>query len=87
VTATMNRPESLMAREKERDPVFAKRLRELRDAANMTQMDLAVRAGIQPMTVSKIERLKMTPTWPMVVKLAAALGVTPDAFLPQKRAR
>ena len=85
MTRTLTAAEPLMSREK--DPVLARRLRELREAAHLTQFELAVRAGVQPMTVSKIERLQMSPTWPTVRKLAEALGVTPDAFLPPKRPR
>lgn len=64
----------------EPDAAFSARLRELRQAADLTQFGLAVKAGIQPNTVARIERGKMHPTWATVRALADALGVTVLAF-------
>lgn len=61
---------------------FGKRLRELRIAASMTQEALGTKAGMRYQAIAKLERGVGEPTWPTVLKLAAALGVEPNDFLP-----
>jgi transcriptional regulator with XRE-family HTH domain len=62
---------------------FAQRLQELRQAAGLTQRQLAARTeGIYFMTISRMERAENEPTWPMVLTLARALGVSVLDFLP-----
>lgn len=60
---------------------FGKRLNSIRVKAALTQSQLADRAGIHIVTVSRLERGHIDPSWTMVKNLAEALGVTPDAFL------
>lgn len=60
---------------------FGTRLRQLREAAGLTQTELGERVGIYYQNIAKYERGAVQPNWPMVISLAAALGVTPDAFL------
>jgi transcriptional regulator with XRE-family HTH domain len=75
--------ESTMA---EKDPAFAGRLKELRQAAGWTQYELGVRSGVQPNTIARLEQGKAGPTWATVRALAKALGVTPNDFMrPAKR--
>ena len=64
---------------------FAAKLREFRLAAGMTQTQLgtAVVPPIPTPHVSRYESGKRLPTWEIVIRFAKALGVTPDAFLPQ----
>jgi transcriptional regulator with XRE-family HTH domain len=60
------------------------RLRALRDAAHLTQPDLAERVGshgIETETVSRYERGMRVPTLPMLSDLAAALGTDLDTLL------
>ena len=64
---------------------FGERLKELREGAKMTQAELAARVGFHRFSVSKLELGAREPTWRTVIDLAAALGVTPDAFLPRRR--
>jgi transcriptional regulator with XRE-family HTH domain len=64
----------------EKDAAFKDRLRELRTAAGVTQLDLAVRAHIQPSTIARLERGAVHPTWATVLALAKALGVEVGAF-------
>lgn len=59
---------------------FGRRLRALRDAAGMTQQELADAAGIHIITVSKLERGKIDPSWTVVLAVATALGVRPNDF-------
>jgi len=68
---------------------FGGRLRELRLARRLTQVQLAERAGMHPQAVVKLERGEREPLWPSVLALAEALGVTVLAFTdrPRKRKR
>lgn len=62
------------------DNHFAGRLRELREAAGLTQQQLAERAGVSARTVSSLEQAVYVATWPTVLALATALGVNTSAF-------
>jgi transcriptional regulator with XRE-family HTH domain len=72
---------------------FAARLRELREARGWSQQELADRAGLHLMTVSRFERDTLKPTWIIALTLAEVLGVDCRAFCeepktqPEKRAR
>lgn len=59
---------------------FGPRLKELRTGAGLTQAALAERCGVRQASVAEYERGTSAPTWPNVVRLALALGTTPDAF-------
>src|SRR5262245_39349137 len=59
---------------------FGKRLRELREQAQLTRAELAERAGLHLQGVVKIERAEREPGWSTVLALAAALGVDCTAF-------
>jgi transcriptional regulator with XRE-family HTH domain len=64
-----------------RPPDFGPRLRELREAAGLTQVQLAERAGLHPQGVVKLERGEREPAWSTVVALCAALDVSCERFL------
>ncbi|HYT92782.1 MAG TPA: helix-turn-helix transcriptional regulator [Gemmataceae bacterium] len=59
---------------------FAGRLKELREAAGLTQQQLAQRAGLHKLSVAKLEQGLREPSWATVQALAAALGVDCQAF-------
>jgi transcriptional regulator with XRE-family HTH domain len=59
---------------------FGVRLRELREAAGMTQQQLAERVGVRWEAVSRWERGVREPLWSNVLALAEALGVDCTAF-------
>ena len=59
---------------------FAGRLKGLREAAGLTQGQLAERAGLNQFGVAKLEQGVREPTWATVQALAAALGVSVEAF-------
>jgi transcriptional regulator with XRE-family HTH domain len=63
-------------------------LRELRVAADLTQQQLADRAGLSWKGVAQWERGVREPGWSNVLALAKALGVTCEAFTqaPAERA-
>ena len=62
---------------------FAQRLKALREAAGLTQAQLAGRADLYPFSVAKLEQGVQEPTWPTVLALARALGVNCLAFVPE----
>lgn len=59
---------------------FAGRLRELREAAGLTQEQLADRAGVKRDAVARWEAGKREPGWSNILALASALGVDCRAF-------
>jgi transcriptional regulator with XRE-family HTH domain len=69
---------------------FGPRLRELREAAGLTQGQLAERAALHPQAIVKLERGEREPAWATVLVLVKALGVSCEAFMtpasaPSKR--
>ena len=62
-------------------PIFRERLLIARRRAELTQEDLAVRAGIHKSDVSKMERGRMLPTAPRLRRLCEALRVSADFLL------
>ena len=70
-----------VAKRPRRSTTFGQRLKSLRLDAGLSQTQLGERAGMVYQAVAKIERGAVEPTWPTVLQLAEALGVTPDAFL------
>jgi transcriptional regulator with XRE-family HTH domain len=62
---------------------FHGRLRELREAAGLTQGELAERAGLSIAGVTQLEQGRRKPAWETVQKLAIALGIGIEAFNEQ----
>jgi transcriptional regulator with XRE-family HTH domain len=61
---------------------FGDRLRELREAANLSRPQLAEQAGMRSEAgIRNIEQGISSPTWETVCRLCAALGVDCTAFL------
>lgn len=56
-------------------------LRKLREARGLTQADLARRAGLHEVTISTLERRRLSVHWARLSRLADVLGVTTDAVL------
>src|SRR3954447_20041299 len=59
---------------------FAARLRELREARGGSQQELAERAGLHVISVSRFENGTRNPTWETALALADVLGVECTAF-------
>lgn len=59
---------------------FAERLRELREAAGLSETKLAERSGLTFASVHGYGLGRRTPSFPAAVKLARALGVDCTAF-------
>jgi transcriptional regulator with XRE-family HTH domain len=66
---------------------FAGRLRTLRESAGLSQYALAKRAGLSKQGMSRLELGEREPTWVTVQRLAAALGVSFEAFADPDVAR
>ncbi len=60
---------------------FGRILRELRDARNLTQEELAERAGMDVTYLSDLERGKWNPSLAKLVDLASGLGIHPSELL------
>jgi transcriptional regulator with XRE-family HTH domain len=60
---------------------FAVNLRRARVAAGLSQEELGRRCELHPTEVSLLERVGREPRLGTIVKLAEALGTTPDALL------
>ncbi len=65
---------------------FPGRLRELREGAGLTQEQLAEKLGTTVRNISRLETGAQEPTWPTVLALAQAFGVTCEAFCQQPAA-
>jgi transcriptional regulator with XRE-family HTH domain len=60
--------------------IFGEKLRALREAAGMTQAQLALASGIPLGTIREYEQVKRDPLLLTAVKLAAGLGVSIEVF-------
>ena len=65
---------------KEMTDRFAKTLVELREDADLTQQQLATRAGVNRAQITLMERGDRLPRFPTVVRVAGALGVDPGVL-------
>ncbi|QEL15891.1 helix-turn-helix domain-containing protein [Limnoglobus roseus] len=63
-------------------PTFAEKLTELRTASGLTQMELAEKTGVPLATIRRFEAgaNKRSPSWGLVVRLAAGVGVPCRVF-------
>ncbi len=59
---------------------FGAKLKAVREAAGLTQDQLAERAGLYKFSIAKLEQGVREPTWSTVQVLAKALGVDCTAF-------
>jgi transcriptional regulator with XRE-family HTH domain len=59
---------------------FGAKLKAVREAAGLTQDQLAEKAGLYKFSIAKIEQGVREPTWSTVQALAKALGVDCTAF-------
>lgn len=66
---------------------FAGRLKELREAAGLSQPELAERSGLTKDGVAQIEQGRRAPSWETALALAWALGVEVGEFARRPAAR
>jgi DNA-binding XRE family transcriptional regulator len=61
------------------------KLKQLREAAGLTQEELAARVGLNRVTLARFESGARAPSWPTVLDLADALGVSCEDFVEPRR--
>jgi transcriptional regulator with XRE-family HTH domain len=77
-------PELLLVAKREKKPTgFGDRLRAVREQAGVSLSELGRRTDIAYQTIMKYERGENEPTWPTVLKIAEALGVSTEEFREQ----
>jgi DNA-binding XRE family transcriptional regulator len=59
---------------------FASRLKALREARGLTQVQLSEASGVSQATISRVEAGRLEPGWETAVRLADALGVSVEEF-------
>src|SRR5688572_27111350 len=57
---------------------LAELIRQQREAAGLTQPELAARSGVNLSTLRNYEQGRTTPTWPAMVAIGRALGCSLD---------
>ncbi|WP_420479464.1 helix-turn-helix transcriptional regulator [Brevundimonas sp. FT23028] len=62
------------------DPRLASRLKEARQAAGLTQAELAEKAGVSRKTINTVENGVFIPSTILALSLARALGTTVEAL-------
>ncbi len=60
---------------------FATALRRLREERSMTQEDLAHESGVGRVSIAQMETGRRLPSLPTLFRLAAGLGVRPEALV------
>lgn len=63
------------------DQAVAQVVRALRVEAGMTQRELGFRTGLDPMTVSRIERAERLPSLITLLQIARVFGLTGEAMI------
>lgn len=63
------------------DQAVAQVVRVLRKEAGMTQRELGFRTGLDPMTVSRIERAERLPSLITLLQIARVFGMTGEALI------
>lgn len=61
-------------------PAFARLLREARKQASLSVAELAAKASLSREAIRLYENSTRRPTWDAVQQLAAALGISTEAF-------
>ena len=61
--------------------LFGETLKHYRETKGLTQQQLADLAEMNKFGLAKLEQGVTEPYWPTVLKLAGALGITPNDFM------
>ena len=65
--------------------LFGNRVRELRKARELSQVELAAKVGIDRSYMGFLERGERNPSLEVIAKIAEALGVEPDTLLKKTK--
>ena len=72
---------SLKAKSEAQQKIVAKELRKLRIKSDLSQDELATRAGIDRKTINRIENGHFSPTLDTITRLSVVLKITPGTLL------
>lgn len=64
----------------EKELLVCHKLKTLREEARMSQLDLALAAGVSQNMIAYIENGKRTPTLSTLLKLCSALNISPEVL-------
>lgn len=76
---------SLKAKSDRQQKIVANQLRKLRIKSNLSQEDLATRAGIDRKTINRIENGHFSPTLDTITRLCVVLKITPSTLFGSGR--
>ncbi len=76
---------SLTAKSSAQQKIVAKELRKLRIKSDLSQDELATRAGIDRKTINRIENGHFSPTLDTITRLSLVLRITPGTLLGSGR--
>ena len=76
---------SLKAKSEAKQKIVAKELRKLRIKSDLSQDELATRAGIDRKTINRIENGHFSPTLDTITRLSVVLKITPGTLLGSGR--
>ena len=76
---------SLKAKSEAQQKIVAKELRKLRIKSDLSQDELATRAGIDRKTINRIENGHFSPTLDTITRLSFVLKITPGTLLGSGR--
>lgn len=66
---------------------FARKLKAIRKAADMSQYRLAQESGVSKQALSQLEKGSSQPSWETVQALCKALGVSCEAFMADDKGK
>ena len=69
----------------EKELLVCHKLKTLREEARMSQLDLALAAGVSQNMIAYIENGKRTPTLSTLLKLCTALNVSPEVLFKESK--
>ena len=76
---------TLKAKSEAQQKIVASELRKLRIKAELSQDELAQRAGIDRKTINRIENGHFSPTLDTITRLSLVLKITPGALMSSGR--
>lgn len=69
----------------EQERIVLKRLKEIREEAQLSQLELSYRSGVSQNMITYVETGKRTPTLSTLLKLCSALNVSPSVLFEDSK--